>query len=310
MFRLTTNEPQLQLTLPEGADPSSLEVDVDSRRVAADSVRQRDISISVPPAVAGEHLLEVRYFFTGRQTPGAIALAAPQIKSANWVRQFYWQLVLPAYEHVLFAPNHYTREFRWAWNNFFWQREASLDQRDLENWIGAPPRGDTTRLADESPDDYAVRQQRAGLSTNRYLFSTVGTTDALEIYTMSRARLVLWASLPVLLGGLMLIYFPVVRHPGLLFVLAVSVVAASLVDPDLALLVAQASTLGLVLAISAAFLARASARPQLPTAPMHGSSKAIERGGTEIYHRAPANGSQPSTRTEPVVSTTSPEGES
>jgi hypothetical protein len=309
VFRLTTNESKLQLTLPEGADPSSLEVEVDARRVAADSVRQRDVNISLPPAPGGEHLLEVRYFFAGRQMPGSIGLAAPQIKSANWVRQFYWQLVFPAYEHVLLTPNHYSREFRWAWNNLYWQRQASLDQRELEGWIGAPPRGATARLADETVDDYAARQQRAGLSTNRYLFSTVGTTDALEIYTMSRARLVLWVSLPVLLGGLMLIYFPVTRHPGLLFALAVVIAAGSFVDPDLALLVAQASTLGLLLAISAAVLARTSARPPLPTAPVHGSSKSIERGGTEIYHRAPANGSQPSTRTEPVVSTTSPEGE-
>jgi hypothetical protein len=311
VFRLTTNEQKLQLKLPEGADANSLEIDVDARRVAADSVRQRDVSVTLPPAVGGEHLLELRYYFSDRQTPGSIALNAPQIKSANWVRQFYWQLVLPTHEHVVFAPHHYSREFRWAWANLFWQRQPSLNQRELESWSGTSPAGETARLTDETADDYTARQQLASRSTNRYLFSTVGALEPLEVYTISRARLVLWASLPLLLCGLLLIYFPIARHPGLLFALAVLVAGGSLVDPDLALLVAQASMLGLVLAISAALLARASARPPLPTVPVRGSSKAlVERGGTEIYHRAPSNGSQPSTRTDPVVSTTSPEAES
>jgi hypothetical protein len=228
------------------------------------------------------------------------------------VRQFYWQLVLPTHEHLVFAPSSYTREFRWAWANLFWQREPSLDQRELETWSGTAPAGETARLAEETADAYAARQHLASRSTNRYLFSTVGALEPLQLYTMSRARLVLWGSLPLLLCGLLLIYFPSARHPGLLFALAVMVAAASLVDPDLALLVAQASTLGLVLAIAAVVLARTSAQPPLPTTvPVRGSSKAlVERGGTEIYHRAPSNGSQPSTRTNPVVSTTSPEGES
>jgi hypothetical protein len=312
VFRLTTNEQKLQLRLPEGADANSLELNVDGRRVAADSLRQRDVSMILPPAAGGEHLLELRYYFSDRQAPGLIALDAPQINTANWVRQFYWQLVLPTHEHVVFAPEHYTREYRWTWANLFWQRQPSLDERELESWSGASPAGETARLADETADNYAARQQLASRSTNRYLFSTVGgAQEPLQLYTMSRARLVLWASLPLLLCGLLLIYFPVARHPGVMFALAVLIAAGSMVDPDLALLAAQASTLGMVLAISAVVLARRSARAPLPTVPVRGSSKAlVERGGTEIYHRAPSNGSQPSTRTDPVVSTTSPEAES
>jgi hypothetical protein len=310
VFRFLTSQPRLQLTIPNGADVGSLAAEIDGRRVAPESVRQRELTFAVPGG-GGEHALDLRYHFTQRPSAGSLTLAPVQIKSADWIEQLYWQLILPAREHVLFAPGGFTREYRWTWSNYFWQREPIWEQRELENWTGAVPATQGMRLPNESPEQFAARQQTAAQSTNRYLFSTLGTVAPLEFYTLSRARLVLWASLPLLLTGLLLIYFPATRHPGVLFALAVVVAAGALIEPESALLLAQSSSLGLVLAAAAALLARAASQPVAVSVSSHGSSKAhVERGVTEIYHRAATHGLQPSTATEPAVSTSAPEEDS
>jgi hypothetical protein len=155
------------------------------------------------------------------------------------------------------------------------------------------------------------RQTTANNSTNRYLFSTVGTVEPLEVYTLSRARLVLWASLPLLIVGLLLIYFPAARHPGLLFAVAVLLAAGTLFDPEVALLVAQASVLGVVLTAIAALLSRSSVRPAThSTVAVRGSSMSLgEHSATELYQRGPSSPSPASTSTEPLVPSLSPEGE-
>ena len=117
------------------------------------------------------------------------------------------------------------------------------------------------------------------------------------------ARFIFWCSLPVLLLGLVFIYFPRTRHPALLFALAVAIASSALVDPELGLLAGQAAALGLVLCVVAALLARSSAEPPSPsTASVHGSSQGhVERGVTEMYHRPPAPALQASTATNPLA---------
>ncbi len=309
IYRLTTSEPRLQLSLPTGVEMGTIELEIDGRSVTPESVRQRDVIVSLSGAGRNEHLLEVRYHFSDRRPLGRLTLESPQIQSARWVQQLYWQLILPASEHILLVPDHFTPEYRWIWSNWAWQREPSLDQGELESWINTPPNGDRARLADEGPEQSALRQPAVSRSANRYLFSAIGNVEPLEVYSINRARLVLWSSLPLLVGGLILIYFPVARHPAWLFILAVLVAADIFVDPDTALLLAQTSSLGLVLALVAALLARVTLRPATAAIPVRGSSKAIERPATEMYQRAPASVAQPSTSTEPLVPT-SPESES
>lgn len=312
VYLLATGEQRLQISLPAGADVASLELEIDARRVVPEAIRQRDVTIELPAPLGREHLLEIRYHTSGRESPGQVALACPQIKSAQWVRQLYWQVVLPATEHLVFAPNHFTAEYGWEWSGFFWHRRPSMDQRDLETWSGAVTDNKLEVAGGDGQEPSAARYRAAGTkSTNQYLFSTVGTLEPLSIYTLGRARLVLWASLPLLIGGLLLIYVPAARHPAVLFALAVAVAAGAFIDPDLALLVAQASSLGVVLAAVAALLARGAPRPALPiTVVVRGSSQAlVERGQTEMYQRAPSGGVPASTATNPLVPT-SPEPES
>jgi hypothetical protein len=112
-----------------------------------------------------------------------------------------------------------------------------------------------------------------------------------------------------LLAGLLLIYVPATRHPGVLFTGAVAVAAVALVDPESALLVGQAAVLGLCLAGVAYALARMSLRPTPPAAPVRGSSRAMERAHSEIFTRSIAAPAQLSTTTNPLVPTSASENQ-
>jgi hypothetical protein len=313
VFRLNTTETSLRLSLPAGAELASLEVELDGRRVGQQLDLKSDsgeLILPVPDSANDEHLLEMRYFFNQRPAPGTLVLESPRLEPASWVQQLYWQLVLPATEHVFGSPPSYAREYRWHWSNLFWHREPSLNESDLEGWIGAAP----TTVAAQPPDmrgPDAARQRIVNAdSANRYLFSTLGAAEPLQIHTISRTRLVLLASLPLLLCGLMLIYWPATRHPATLLVAAVSVAVVGTIDPESAVLLAQAATLGLLLALAAFVMARVSVRPPVPSAtPIRGSSHSLDRSFTESYQRAPS-GSQPSTATNPLVPSSAPESNS
>ena len=54
-----------------------------------------------------------------------------------WTRRLYWQLMLPADEHVIATPSGFTSEYAWKWTTGFIGRKPLLAQDDLERWIGA-----------------------------------------------------------------------------------------------------------------------------------------------------------------------------
>jgi hypothetical protein len=311
VFRLATRQGRLPVRLPGGADVRSLVLEVDAVRVAPESMRQREVTVPLPVSSSGEHLLEMRYHFANRAGKGSLTLEGPQIPSAAWVQQLYWQLDLPEDEQILFAPSTYTEEQTWVWSDYFWQRRPTLSQRDLQNWIVAGPGGDWSRLPGTTSWPEAAREPSGAGSTNRFLFSTVGTIEPLDPYTLGRAQLVLFASLPVLACGLILIYFSAARHPAVLFVLAVLLAGASFAAPRSALLLAQASALGLALAGVAALLARMLPRITPAAIPVRESSQSLrERSATERYQRPHSGSSRPaSTATDPLIPT-SPEVDS
>jgi hypothetical protein len=117
------------------------------------------------------------------------------------------------------------------------------------------------------------------------------------------------SSLIVLGIALALIYFPPLRHPGLILVLAVFILAASLIKPDTALLLAQASTLGLVLAFLAAALARRTLRrPQIVHAGRGSSRAVLDSSATQAFHR-PTKATPSSTATAVAMQISAPESE-
>jgi hypothetical protein len=313
VYRAATTEPRLRVSLPEGADLSSLEVLLDARRIKPEyeaNGQSNDVIVPISAAAGNEHVLELRYHFAERSPIGQLALEPPRFKPSVWIRQTYWQLILPAQEHLIKSPAEFTREFSWVWTAPYWRRQAPLDEPELERWIGVAPLSPQDRDREETAEQAAVRQRASAAATNRYLFSSLGTPTALAPYSMSRSRLVLAASLPLLALGLLLIYFPVTRHPTMALAVALGIAAGSLIDPEAALLVAQAASVGLALAIGAALLARVSVRPRPVTVPVRGSSRSLEREAADMYQRTATGGSPLSTTTNPLLPTATPESAS
>ncbi|HEY2837656.1 MAG TPA: hypothetical protein VGJ26_00795 [Pirellulales bacterium] len=281
VFQFTSGESQLPLKLPAGADLAQCRVSLDGANVVVPSDAERDGLLLQLAGATRRHVLDVSYRLATRDALGGrLSLSAPQIGSNLWIRQTYWQLVLPRDEHVVFWPSDLSGEFAWRLRGVALVRESTVGQRDLEAWSDA-------QTMPEVPTE-----------TNRYVFSAVGPIDSLEVYTAKRTWLVLLGSGSVLGLGLALLYLPKLRRPGLLWAGGLALAFAAIVCPEPALLAAQAALLGAVLVglalVLHSFINRRQSQSFVVRA---GSSSIIDPGSTRTHLRP----SQPSGSSEPVV---------
>ncbi|MCC6123560.1 MAG: MerC domain-containing protein [Pirellulales bacterium] len=232
-FQLLTNQSELTVALPPEAALSQMAALLDGKRLEVRPMGNDRVSI--PLSSGGElrrYALEIIYHF-GESAPVAtrLKLVFPQIDSGNWTRRLYWQLILPQDKHILADPRGFAGEYRWGFPGIFWERRPLLSQEELETWVGTAHR--------TGPSE--------GL--NVYLFSALGTVEGAETWTASRAWIVLLSSGTALSVGLLLIYFPALRHPIAILVLAFGLLSLGLIYPEPATVLAQASSIGLVLAL-------------------------------------------------------------
>ncbi len=195
--------------------------------------------IDVPASGANgpRHVLDVTYRYpSGERPQGRLQLDAPQWNDDVWVRQTYWQLVLPKDEYLLVAPSDLTAEFAWTWRGLHWERQPLLSLSQLEIRSGAEHDGITPQAG------------------NQYVFCGLGSVPTLQARTIGRSSIVFWASGAVLLVGLALLYLPAVRHRGVLFVIALALIALAALFPDSSLVIAQAAALGMALMVGASLL--------------------------------------------------------
>ena len=157
--------------------------------------------------------------------------------------------MLPPEEHVLASPSPWTGEFAWDWNHFYYGRQPVLDQADLERWVGL-------RTPSAGPGGTPAP---AGM--NVYLFGSLGRIGPAEVVTAGRSTIVFVSSGIALLAGLLLIYVRAARHPVVLLAAAAVLAGLTAVQPELALMAAQASAVGLALVLLAVFLRRLTAAP-------------------------------------------------
>ncbi len=246
-YQLSSNEEQITLKLPEGIESGAIEVLLDKVQVPAEINSDGLLSVPLPPhGDARLRHLELRYIFLRRETGvGKLALELPQLEGSILREYLSWQLVLPRHEHVVAAGVDLIPEFRWGWGDFYWGRYPLRSQAQLESWIGA------TAGAQPPPG-----------ATNEYLFQVRHVPDQLHVRTATRATVVLLCSGVVLLLGLILLYVPASREPGVILALSVVLLAVGLLYPEPALLAAQAAVLGVVLVVISALLKRLAARPK------------------------------------------------
>ncbi|MEQ8787709.1 MAG: hypothetical protein RIC55_15505 [Pirellulaceae bacterium] len=260
VFRLSTNDKVVRLKLPAGARLETAAVD--GRRVAHPLLVEDELSLEAPHGDPQRpFVVEVWYELDAEQSMGLgrTSLSLPQVAGADLARRFYWQLATPRDEHLWLPPSSLTPELTWRWHRLFgefgyWDRQANLGQRQLEQLIGA--------------------SQDAELPTgaNQYLFSTFDLPRQVEFTTASRRAMLPLASALVLIGGLLLIYFPVLRHPAVLLIAGVAVAALALLYPEPAIQFAQAAVVGLAVLLAARLLNWAIVRQRDQRAVIRGTS--------------------------------------
>ena len=313
VFSLTSDQKELALIVPAGAVMDRVKVLLDGEQVAGRPDDGGRLIVSLPGDTPGDrYLLEVQSDFPrDRHFPGRLSIELPRLEGnvlegnvregnvrVDWL---YWQLLVPWNEHVIAVPSELTSEFTWKWDGYFWGRRPLLDQSDLEDWVGLKV------PTDGSPEQFSPR------GVNCYLFSSMGNVQRVELRTAWRSWILLSASGAALVAGLLLIYVRLSRHPATLFAMAVVLLCVGMAYPEPMLLLAQAASLGLGLALLAGLLERTVARRRRATALLEPPSAVLEKASTQTHYpahsagRVPgapgsmAAGAQSSTQTSPAI---------
>lgn len=232
-FRFRTDRTQIELAIPEGA--TGVEVMLNGELQSESQPVEGQLRLELGDSIAvREHIVEMWYWYAPTDASlKQVRAVMPDLIGAERAERIFWQLVLPANDHLVWSPPRLTSELTWRRGGLLWRREPNRRQRQLENLLAASP------------------QDGVPTSTNQYLFSSVGPTGSVEFYTARRATLVTCVSGLVLACGLLLIYFPRMRHPAALLTIGVLVLALALAFAEVALLIAQAAGLGIALVLFA-----------------------------------------------------------
>jgi hypothetical protein len=160
------------------------------------------------------------------------------------------------------------------------------EQLQLEQWVGIPSVGYGGDPA--NPADVSAFGDELPPRTNRYLFSAIGAATRFEIVVARRWLLLLVASLGTLLAGLAVIYVPFFRRPRILLTAAGLLLVAILVWPEPAVLLAQAASLGMCLALLAFALRQTVTwRGGGDTTSSGRAPAVVERSSQRVAYRSP-----------------------
>ena len=245
VFRLRTSNSQTTVELPPDAPAGAVEVLVDKQpaEVSARAAGRIVVRLAKEPAADSAeqvtHTLEVRFRRPIQQTLiSRHRITPPQVDATTELSQVYWQIILPADEHIVRAPNQLVAASQWQWLGAFWGRRPTMLQGDLEKWIGG-----STQIA-PAPSD------------NQYLFNGLLPVSSIALVTAPRWIIVLMASGLTLLLLAGWFYLPMRTKPWMLVGGVAAIAAAAIAYPTAAVLIAQASAIGIILAPLTMLLSR------------------------------------------------------
>ncbi|MDR0608790.1 MAG: hypothetical protein LBG58_01645 [Planctomycetaceae bacterium] len=239
IYLITSDRESVIINLPQAAAKGKVFVSIDRTPILADISSKGELILPLTPEQRQRSVLaEIIYRFPFETVRNPVELDLPHFDSESLIRCEYWQVILPTDQHILGIPNGWTPEYQWTWNNLFWERVPSLQKKD----IGLP---------EDTPESPSV-----SIRSNQYLFSSLHPASQASLYIAGRSLIVLFSSGLSLLIGLTLIYFPQTRYAGSLFGLGVALLAIFFYRPAPVLLMLQASSFGVFLALGAAYVYR------------------------------------------------------
>ena len=278
-YRVSTNLNHLTMTLPEHVRTDPVSVKVDGRHVTAERNGQniRELRIPLPPPSRGTppsvampssplwldlpgneslRTLEIRYEVPMNTSLNRLTLDMPAFAPEVIVRPVFCQVILPNTRHLLSCNAEWMPLYQWRFGGGFLSRKSELTRQELENRVGVSP------------------TEPVSPALNSYLFIALQPESRVQLNLVDRSTLVLVSSGLILLFGLILIYFPRLRYPGVLFTFLVLFVAAFVYRVTLAVLFLQAGVIGFVLVLVASFLYRMFVSGDPWRAPIAGSLSA------------------------------------
>ena len=261
-YRLTTAQDSLRIQLPGRSLVGNLQAALNGQETPALKVREDgSVRIDLPPAMRGrECTLELWYALQSPERSLGVATSRLQpalVDGAASPRRTFWQVALPANEHLLTGPSELATEMVWSAKSWLPLREPLHGQRELEDWI---------RGSHQDPLPRGVQI---------YLFGGMGCKPTFEVLAIHRRLLLALASGAVLAVGLALLQWSWLRRPAAVLVLATVLAAMALAAPDAALLVGQAAVLGLLVLAGAVAWNWSSFGPS--ARPMPAASSVVSR---------------------------------
>ena len=183
-----------------------------------------------------EVFVDYRYLF--EMSDGEVSLILPDFANETLVQHMFWQVILHPNQHIIGSPAGWTLEYDWSWNGLFWWRVPSIRKNDLGF----------------EADSQTVEAEMSRAS--QYVFSHLQPPPHVTLYVINRSWIILVSSSIALFIGLVLIYVPQSRYAGSLFGLGVVLLAVLFYQPPLVLLMLQAATFGIFLALGAGYVYR------------------------------------------------------
>ena len=244
-YTVRTTADSVMIQLPPGAAADNpVFVRVDQQRIAQPSISQGMLTIPIPPEQRNRPLeIYVDYRFTFDMPNIGVPIRLPSFAGGATVQYQYWQIILSQGKHIIGYPTGWALEYDWTWNGLFWWRTPSIQRSDLGF----------------AADTEAV--ERALVGTSQYVFTHLQPPSYVRLYIIDRSYIILFSSSIALLIGLVLIYVPQSRYAGSLLGLGIALLAILSYQPPLVLLMLQAATFGVFLALGAGYLYRIFNRP-------------------------------------------------
>src|SRR5262249_15202981 len=131
----------------------------------------------------------------------AYVLEAPRLPDDLQTAQVYWLIDLPYSEHVFTDPVGFAAEYHWQLSRSLWGRVPDLSELELQQWIG-------TSAGPASPGHHGA--------DNQYLYGATGEIPQLSFRTLRKGSLALFGAGTALALGLVLLRWPIMRHPAAL----------------------------------------------------------------------------------------------
>ena len=189
----------------------------------------------------------------------------PRFASNVWQAESQWEITVPFDQHLFVYPNGLAPRFRWHRQGLMWTRLSSEASSNVCDWVltqedtTSSPSSDRTNSATFIPASFRVEG-----SGNRYLFSSYGRLNRLELQTMSQPGIVLLGAGLALAIGFVLLRFPATRHMLTFLVLGVAMALLGIWHFEPVQLLLQPAVIGMLMAgIASFFEARIKRREQV-----------------------------------------------